>query len=345
MFSTLVSLPHLYHAGDWETPHGSEDSGTPESILFNNCYLVYILKLTAQVATILGDGNVAANYTAAAAAIGAATHRAFYNASSTTYLDSRQTHLLMPLVSGLVPSSLEDSVKGALEREITVTQSGHLDTGLHGTYFLTRYLTSLAVERDDLLFLMSNQTTFPSYGWLLSQNYTTWPEEWPGSGSRMHGCFNGIGLWFQQGLLGVRLDLTGQATAVPLTVKPAYCVGDVTWARGSTATPYGLLSNEWTCANKTATSSPSSDFSSRAVVAHSDGSGAAPSTTACVTHSLVIPGNAQVTLWIPSASPTEVYESGGPALSAPGVCLIRQEGRLWSVWSVGSGSYNFSTCL
>jgi hypothetical protein len=35
--------------GDWLTPHGSELSGSSESILFNNCILVYALRVAAKV--------------------------------------------------------------------------------------------------------------------------------------------------------------------------------------------------------------------------------------------------------------------------------------------------------
>lgn len=97
-------------------------------------------------------------------------------------------------------------------------------------YFMTKFLTENF--RNDLVFTMTNQTSFPSYGYFLEQGFTTWyvvhsssiccvqffklaqlhelsafrnactvprPEQWdistPGL-SRMHGCFNAIGLWF-----------------------------------------------------------------------------------------------------------------------------------------------------
>ena len=38
------------YLGDWLTPHGSELSGSPESVLFNNCILVFALRIAAKVA-------------------------------------------------------------------------------------------------------------------------------------------------------------------------------------------------------------------------------------------------------------------------------------------------------
>ena len=86
--------------GDWVTPHGNEESGTPESILFNNCILAYLLVLVADAADALGDAGGAAGYRAAHAALGASIHAAFYNATAGHYLDSLQTHAVLPLVAG-----------------------------------------------------------------------------------------------------------------------------------------------------------------------------------------------------------------------------------------------------
>ena len=33
-------------------------------------------------------------------------------------------------------------------------------------------------RRNDLIFTMANQTTFPSYGYFLEQGLTSWPESW-----------------------------------------------------------------------------------------------------------------------------------------------------------------------
>ena len=50
--------------------------------------------------------------------------------------------------------------------------------GVHFIYIYTvrsRYL--MESGRNDLAFLIANQTTFPSYGHFLAQGYTTWPEQ------------------------------------------------------------------------------------------------------------------------------------------------------------------------
>jgi alpha-L-rhamnosidase len=296
--------------GDWVTPHGNEESGSPESVLFNNCYLAHLLTLIAYAADALGDAGSAASYRAAHAMLSASIHAAFYNASASHYLDSLQTHAVLPLVAGVVPPELAAAVLSSLANEIMVAKSGHLDTGLTGTYLMAKLLSDPAVGRDDLLHVMATQTTAPSYGALLAAGYTTWPEAWPGAASRKHGCLSGYGLWFSQGLLGVR-PLRGAPGLHTAVVRPAYCVGGLSAAGGATATPYGAIENSWACDDT-----------------H-------------VTHSLVVPTNANALLWLPTADPAQVSEGGRPAASAPGVRFLRAEGNSSSVWLLGSGTFAF----
>jgi hypothetical protein len=46
----------------------------------------------------------------------------------------------------------------------------------------------------------------------------------------MHGCYNGIGLWFIEGLAGIVVDASAQP---PLFFRAAVEVADITWASGS----------------------------------------------------------------------------------------------------------------
>jgi alpha-L-rhamnosidase len=167
--------------GDWAGPHGSEASGTPEALLFNNCYILYCTRLVARIARVLGVDEDAAAYERAAGALAAAIHAAFFVADAAAYLDTRQTHLVMPLVAGVPPPAQRPRVLAALRREIAEAQAAHLDTGLHGTYFLTKLLTDTSAGfggDDALLSAVARETSPPGYGDLLAKGYTTWPEYW-----------------------------------------------------------------------------------------------------------------------------------------------------------------------
>lgn len=112
----------------------------------------------------------------------------------------------MPLIAGVVPAALQAGVLASLITEIQVGQAGHLDTGLSGTYFMAKLLTDPAVRRVDLLQSMATADGMPSYAALLAAGFTTWPETWSTTDdqSKLHGCYNGFGLMFPEGALGVR---------------------------------------------------------------------------------------------------------------------------------------------
>jgi hypothetical protein len=253
-YGTSCVTQHMNFLGDWITPHGSEGNSTQlDTILFNNCYISYISRLVGRISTILGYDDKASKYTAMADRLAAAVTRRFANISSGVYLDTLQTHSLMPLATGVVPTDLRNKTMSTLERQILVTNKGHLDTGLTGTYFLFKYL--MESGRNDLLFTMANQTTFPSYGWFLAQGYTTWPENWnttvvhshhgnhgPIPNSVMHGCYNGIGLWFVEGIAGIRVHASEEPA---LTIRAGIDAGDLEWASGHRAALHGMAHSSW----------------------------------------------------------------------------------------------------
>ena len=311
--------------GDWVTPHGNENSGTPESILFNNCYLITLLRIAIHIAQLFNDTAHEQQYTTAINNLGPAIHNAFYNSTTQSYLDTRQTHQIMPLISGIVPEALQPVVMNSLIQEILVTQTGHLDTGLHGTYFLFKLLTNPAIGRDDILAIMMNQTTYPSYGYLVNSGFTTWPETWLSSTpSRMHGCLNSIGLWFNQGILGVRAS-TDQVGFTECIIYPAYGISNLQWVQGSTLTPYGILNSSWIVSNNYQT----------------------------FNYNMDIPVGVTVTeFYIPGTTAQQVYESGEPAINRPGIEFIgvvngtpSNQNLSMTVWKIYSGSYNFTSIL
>lgn len=311
--------------GDWVTPHGNENSGTPESILFNNCYLVTCLRIAVNIANLLNDTAHSTQYTNAINSLSTAIHTTFYNSTTQSYLDTRQTHQVLPLISGIVPSNLRSGVMNSLINEIVVEQNGHLDTGLHGTYFLYKLLTDPEIGRDDILALITNQVTYPGYGNLINSGFTTWPETWLSSTpSRMHGCLNSVGLWFNQGILGVRASMD-QPGFTECSIYPAYGISNLSSVTGSTLTPYGIINSSWTVSN---------NYQS-------------------FTYAMQIPVGITVTeFFIPGNDSSNVYESGLPAVNSPGVEFLGVSNGTMSnnnlpmtVWKITSGSYNFSSTV
>ena len=154
-------------------------------------------------------------------------HAAFYDAPKQLYVLDEQAYQLMPLMTGVVPDDLRETVLQKLEDVILVKSKGHLDTGMLGTYFLIQYLQETG--RNDLLYTIFNQKTYPGWGYMLSQGATTFWEQWNGYWSQIHSCFTSPGGWFYQGLAGIRPDADAPGFK-KIIIKPAV-VGDLTWVK------------------------------------------------------------------------------------------------------------------
>lgn len=296
--------------GDWLAPGGRKEAfDSTEALFFNNCYLVYAIKMTAKIARVIGKPDDAVALEKRAEVLVNAINRRFLNKDTMVYLDTRQLRCIMPLVSGIVeaPADVAAMMKN-LEKELLVVRKGHLDTGLHGTYFMTKYLTEH--DRSDLIFTYATQRTAPGYGALIAKGYTTWPEQWEGCDSRMHGCFNSIGGWFLRGIAGIRVDESFPGFS-HFIIKPSP-VGDLTWARGSYHSIRGPVVCYW------------------------------KRDEAKFTLAVTVPGNSRATVYVPAKDAESLTETGKPTADAPGVKFLRMEAGA-AVFEVGSGHYAFQS--
>ena len=292
--------------GDWANPRKDEGSHTPEAALFNNCYYVYVLKIAANIAEILEMEEVASKYKTKATEISGAVNHHFYNPNNYTYIDSRQTHLVLPLIAGVVPENDISKVETKLKEEILVSQDGHFDTGIHGTYFLVKYLTKK--NNQDLLYTLTSQTTYPSYGEIIERGEITWPEYWSECNSRVHGCLNGIGGWFQRGILGIQPD-PKKVGYKEFIVRPAFN-DSLQWAKGHHVSPYGNINVSWKKTDK------------------------------IYSLELTVPDNTIATVFIPAKVGSDIWENNKPIASAKEIQLLGFEHNIAEL-KLGSGTYQF----
>jgi alpha-L-rhamnosidase len=292
--------------GDWANPRKDEGSHTPEAALFNNCYYVYVLKIAANIAEILEMEEVASKYKTKATEISGAVNHHFYNPNNYTYIDSRQTHLVLPLIAGVVPENDISKVETKLKEEILVSQDGHFDTGIHGTYFLVKYLTKK--NNQDLLYTLTSQTTYPSYGEIIERGEITWPEYWSECNSRVHGCLNGIGGWFQRGILGIQPD-PKKVGYKEFIVRPAFH-DSLQWAKGHHVSPYGNINVSWKKTDK------------------------------IYSLELTVPDNTTATVFIPVKVGSDIWENNKPIASAKEIRLLGFKNNIAEL-KIGSGTYQF----
>ncbi|MCC6485856.1 MAG: family 78 glycoside hydrolase catalytic domain [Candidatus Hydrogenedentes bacterium] len=230
--------------GDWVPPgrdQGANRVDERSTLFFNNCYLVHCLQLAAKVAAIVGDSAQSAVYTEKAETLAKVLHERFLNPDHATYVNGEQTYLAMPLLFKITPEDLRPTVMDALEHDIVVTRKGHLNSGMHGTYYLAKYL--MLTGRNDLVYTMVSQDTFPSWGFMLKNGATTIWEEFNGDNSQIHNTLISIGMWFIQGLGGIRWD-ENEPGYKHVIIAPGVVEG-LNYVKSSNRSPYGTIVSEW----------------------------------------------------------------------------------------------------
>jgi len=253
-----VLLDHKSHAmtmqtwnflGDWLTPKGSFRGTSPDprpAQLINSVHYLYQLQLASRIATALGKEDDASRYAARGAAVAQAIHRRFYNAGDHSYGSGDSVQEAFPLLTGVVPLELRKGVMEKLEDTIRVQNGGHLDTGMHGTYFLMKYL--MEADRNDLIYEMTSKKDYPGWGYMLANGATTSWEGWTGQ-SHIHDTLISIGAWFTEGVAGIRSD--GKSPGFKhFAIKPAV-VGDLTFARAKYRSIHGEIVSDWRIENGT----------------------------------------------------------------------------------------------
>jgi len=235
--------------GDWLTPKGSYRNTSPDpspAQSINSAHYVYQLQLAAKIAKVLGKDADAAEYSERASAVSKAFQAKFYNAAEHGYTNGDSFQEAFPLLTGIVPPELRKDVMAKLENVILVQNRGHLDTGMHGTYFVMKYL--MAADRNDLVYEMTSKRDYPGWGYMLANGATTSWEGWTGA-SHIHDTLISIGAWFIEGVAGIQSD--GESAGFKhFVIKPAV-VGDLTFAKAKYRSIHGDIVSDWRVDNGT----------------------------------------------------------------------------------------------
>ena len=280
--------------GDWETP---EALGAPSALVSTYGYYRAAQTL-GRIAAVLGRSDDAAKYAALATSIADAFNASFLDRTNHLYNIGQQAADALALDLGIVP---EDQRQAVLDHLVATIRSAgnHAVVGIVGLQALLHVLA--AAGRDDVIYDIANQTTYPSYGYEIVNGATSLTETWSmDTGSSFnHMMFGAIDEWFTSGLAGIQ-QAPGSVGYEKLVIKPAI-LGDLTEVRGTYQTPNGLVVSEWT------------------KVARGG-----------LRFSVTIPGNTTAAIWIPAASRVR---APSPAISA--------EGAHYTVYNVGPGTYHF----
>jgi alpha-L-rhamnosidase len=294
--------------GDWVPPGKGQGAGERvderSTLLFNNCYYLYNMTIIAEIADLLGKPQEAKDYKDKAEMIRKAVHQEFFNPENNTYANGEQLYEALPLLVKLTPDNIKANVMKTLENKILVEKNGHIDTGIHGTYFLIK--TLIENDRNDLIFEMATKRDYPSWGYMLDQGATTIWEQWDGVHSLLHSSFLSLCAWFIQGLGGIMPENDGFKSFI---IKPGM-LAKLKWVKAEYDSVYGKIASKWKLENGK------------------------------LKIKVAVPPNTTAKLFIPTTNPQSIKYEDKPLSESNHVKRLGVEGR-YVILQLDSGKYRF----
>ncbi len=263
---------HSWFLGDWAVPEGVDKGG--ESVLHaSSCFIAECLADMEKMARMTRHPDDAKHYAEWRRNLNAAIHRRFYHPESHTYANGTPLDQCYALLLGIPPdSATAAAVKAQLLKDCHSKYRDHIAAGLMGVPVFTEWC--IREWQTDLMATILRQPDYPGYLYMMDTEcvsalmrqcvsadaaitntitqfhnnaFTTW-ESWDcgrpskEDRSRVHNCYNGIGIWFYQALAGIRPDpeLPGYKH---FFIDPQPCDG-VNWVRCTKPTQYGTIKVE-----------------------------------------------------------------------------------------------------
>jgi alpha-L-rhamnosidase len=202
----------------------------------------YDLSIMIKVAKLLGKTADALIYQQIAAEVRRAFNEKFFDRQKMQYDSASQTANAMALYMDLVEPQYRDGVIDALIKDIR-SRNNALTAGDIGYRYVLRALENAG--RSDVIYDMNSRDDVPGYGFQLKHGATALTESWQAyeSVSNNHLMLGHLMEWFYSGLVGLRQ--AGQSIGfrnIEINPQP---VGDITSAKASFHSPYGIIISDW----------------------------------------------------------------------------------------------------
>jgi len=160
-----------------------------------------------QIALLNGYTDDARRFADRRSIVNAAIHRHFYHADSHTYANGTPLDQAYALLMNVPPdSTTRQSVEERLLEDCHNRWRDHIAVGLVGVPVFTEWC--IRERQSELMATILRQSDYPGYLYMIEHGATATWESWGGVRSRVHNCYNGIGLWFYQALAGIRPDVS-----------------------------------------------------------------------------------------------------------------------------------------
>ncbi|MDR6568042.1 family 78 glycoside hydrolase catalytic domain [Chitinophaga ginsengisegetis] len=272
--------------GDWLWPGATAEgmnNDKPQTVCLNNCYRVFNLRTAAKIARVLGKNTAAVQWEQQAAEASNAINAKFYNAADHSYSDSSMANLAAALLAEVPPPAQRAAVMKRLETEILINRKGHIHVGITGGALLFKLLRDEG--RDDLIYSMTSQTTYPGWGYMKANGATTiwemWEKDLPGH-SLLHSSYLYPGAWYINGVAGIRRDPQSEKGFRHFVIRPPLLTASqLSWAHASFASSAGEIKTAW------------------------------QRTAGGITLQVTVPPNCTATVELPEAEGAQVKESSG----------------------------------
>lgn len=234
---------HSWFLADWLAPDGVDIGG--ESVLHaSSCFVAECLDDMEQMARMVGRTADARHFAERRKLVADAIHRHFYHPETHTYANGTPLDMAYALLMGIPPDSITAAqVKARLIADCHGKYRDHVAFGLMGTPVFTEWC--IREHEADLMAALLRQPDYPGYLHMIDNGATTTWESWgcgfPGKEdrSRVHNCYNGIGIWFYQALAGIRPD-PAQPGYTHFLIDPQPVEG-IKWVRCTKPTPHGEI--------------------------------------------------------------------------------------------------------
>ena len=239
--------------GDWASPKGECSNQTCDAYsiqtpgeLVSTAFYYYNTVLLSQMAKILGKGEDERKFLELGAIIKKAFNDKFFNPETNQYATGSQGSNAIALYHNLVP---KDRIRGVVEnlvKDIMELHDGHLTTG----NLCTKYLLEVLTEHGhvDVAYTLATNTTYPSWGYMISRGATTIWERWEyadgvSMNSHNHPMYGSLSAWFYKYLAGIRVDTEG-AGFKRIIIKP-YIPDGLEYVDASLETVKGTIKSNW----------------------------------------------------------------------------------------------------
>ena len=242
-----------FQFGDWLDPTAPPDNpaaARTDPAVVATAYLAHSAEILARTAQVLGRTAEAAHYRTLAARVREAFAAEYVTPAGRVLSDSATAYALA-LQFDLLKGASQRRRAGERLVELVQKSGYHISTGFVGTPLICDALCS--VGAFDAAFRLLKQRECPSWLYAVTMGATTIWERWdsmlpdgsinPGEMTSFnHYAFGAVADWLQRVVAGLAPAAPGYRR---LAIQP-HPGGDLTYARASLRTPYGLAESGWT---------------------------------------------------------------------------------------------------